>query len=451
MLKRLTTALVASLAFSAAALAEGEKAKPISPDHPWHFGGLTGSHDISQVQRGFQVFWARCSTCHGMEFRRFWHLENIGYTQSEVESLIREYFASQGLTYDSSRYSIINMPHSRTEGAPDLSHAVLANGKTMESGADYIYSLLIGYDRINDPLLGPAMEIEVQDQESDFVQVGETEIAYNEDGSVKSETTKFERATTYLYGEGADWVLRAFVDVRTDFQEFDADGTALPMAVTITHRLDETDPAYEAAYAADHPDYEAPETAEQAWAKRSKAHYHEIASWGAGQYFNEFKSGGILSMAPPFAALDVGHRTDFTVDELLEDASDLEFSDYWLLSNIELQAEILEDLEGVRTALADVPEGAAPRTYQPYADAYDNLQAKIDSMYPETRTALSEDVVAWLAFSSDMQLDTRKRVGFFIVLILGILSILLYFFYREVARIEFAKQAKEGGPWDENH
>lgn len=451
MLKRITTALVASLALGGVAFAEGEKAKPIHPDHPWHFGGLTGSHDISQVQRGFQVYWARCAACHGMEFRRFWHLEKIGYTQSEVEGLLRDYLISQGETYDSSRYSVYNMPVSRASGAPDLTHAVLANGKTMEQGADYIYSLLLGYDRINDAVLGTAAQIEVQDQDSDFVQVGETEVAYNDDGSIKSETTKFERATTYLYGEGDDWILRAFVDIRTDFQEYDADGNALPLATGITHRLDETDPAYEAAYAADHPEYDAPATAEEAWAKRAKAHYHEIASWGAGQFFNEFKSGGILSMASPMASLETGHRTDFTVEELLEDATDLENASYWLLENQDLRLEILEDLEAVREALAGVPNGVVSTQHQPYVEARDDLQAKIDSMPSESKTALSEDVTAWLAYSSDMQLDTRKRVGFIIVSILGLLSIFLYFFYREVARIEFAKQAKEGGPWDENH
>ena len=451
MLKHLTMVLVVALAFGGTALAEAKKAKPISPDHPWHFGGLTGSHDISQIQRGFQVYWARCAACHGMEFRRFWHLENIGYTQSEVEGLIRAYFTSQGLTYDPSRYSVINMPISRVSGAPDLSHAVLANGKTMESGADYIYSLLLGYDRINDPILGPAVEFEVRDQDSDFVRVGGTEVAYNENGLVKSETTKFERTSTYLYGEGEDWVLRAFVDIRTVFQEYDADGSALALVNGITHRLEEFRPSHESAHATDPRAYDAPKTVANAWAKRHDLQYHEIASWGAGQFYNEFKSGGILSMASPLAALETSHRTDFTVEELIADASDLEFADYWLRKNRELQPLILEALPAVRQAYAAIPTSETTASHRPFVEASAELRSLLAQMQPETKAALAEDVTAWFAFSSDMQLSTRKRVGFFIVLILGILSVLLYFFYREVARIEFAKQAKEGGPWDENH
>jgi len=278
-------------AFTGVAGAEGETAKPVSPEEAWHFSGLTGQHEIAQVQRGFQVFWARCAACHGLEFRRFWHLEHLGYAESEVKSLLIESLAAQGLTYDPSTYSIQNFPASRVSGAPDLTHAVLANGKTMEAGGNYIYSLLLGYDRLNDALLGPAVQFELNDSDEAYVQVGDRVTVLDEVGNLQSVTRRFERNNFYLYGEGEDWVLRNFVDVRTDLQEFDSGGFLLPLESSFSHRLEETDLVHEQAYGDDNPDYAVPQDAAAAWAARDKAHFHEIASWAAGQFYNPFKSG----------------------------------------------------------------------------------------------------------------------------------------------------------------
>ena len=271
----LVSALILTTSLSGA---EGEKATPLSPAHPWHFSGLTGQHDIAQVQRGFQVFWAKCAACHGMEFRRFWHLEKIGYSQGEVKNLINTYVTSQGQSFDTSRYAIENFPASRVSGAPDLTHGVLAKGKTMEKGSDYIYSLLLGYDRANDAVLGPAVRSELNQDASAYAQVAAPVTATFDNGAVKSITTRFEKPNFYLYAHDDQWVLRNFVDVRIDFQEFDSQGQALPLVSTLSHRLDETDPAHEAAYAEAHPDYTPPQTAEEAWAKRGQVHFHEIAS-----------------------------------------------------------------------------------------------------------------------------------------------------------------------------
>ncbi len=451
-MSKVVTAVAATLiAVSSWGWAEGEKAKPKSPSHPWHFSGLTGQHDISQVQRGFQVYWAKCAACHGMEFRRFWHLEKIGYTESEVKSMISEYLAGRGQAFDTSTYSIQNMPESRVLGAPDLSHAVLAKGKTMEQGADYIYSLLLGYDRMNDAVLGAASRVDLNEDAAAYVAVGTPVIARFDSGNIKSITRKFEKNNFYLYGSNQDWVLRNFVDIRTDFQEFDADGSTLPLAQSFEHRLDETDPLLERAYARAHAEYRPLEDAESAWVHRSDAHTHTLATWAAGQFYNPFKSGGVLSMASPLVDLENFHRTDFSAEELIADAADLENATYWLVANQDLQPRILDAVEAARAAYEAVPAGLLPAQDRAAANARDVLQDLIDLLHPETKEALSEDVVAWLAFSSDMNLNARKETGLWVVLILGILSLLLYFFYREIARQEFAKQSKYGGPWDDNH
>ena len=108
-------------------------------------------------------------------------------------------------------------------------------------------------------------------------------------------------------------------------------------------------------------------------------------------------------------------------------------------------------MPSLQDAYNAIPEGETASSYRPFYDAAEPVRQLLLQMQPETKDAISEDVVAWLAFSSDMNLSARKETGLWVVIILSILSILLYFFYREIARQEFAKQAKEGGPWDENH
>lgn len=455
MLKRLFAIAALTLAPVVAA-AEGEKAKPKSPSHPWHFSGLTGQHEIAQVQRGFQVYWAKCAACHGMEFRRFWHLEKIGYDESYVQgTLLPAYYAQIGETYNPSNYSIENLPASRVSGAPDLSHAVLAKGKTMEAGADYIYSLMLGYDRMNDAVKGKALATDLATDATPYTQVGQPAVVSYDDGSPKSITTVFERDNFYLYEKEGKWIVRSYVEVQTQIQDFNADGVESSQSVT-TYRLDESDADYEAAYAAAKDGVEAPASSDEAWAQRGKLHMHAIASWTSGQHYNPFKSGGIISMASPLADLETGHRTDFTAEELMVDSSELELATYWLYENNEAQQPLIEAVEEGRPLFAAAMAAGGVGSDTAEARAFDAYkQARItpilDAMHPESKKAIAEDVTAFLAWSSDINLNSRKQVGVYIVLLFAILSILLYFFYREIARQEFAKQEKEGGPWDDNH
>ena len=365
--------------------------------------------------------------------------------------MIREFLAGQGRVFDPSTYSVQNLPESRVSDAPDLTHAVLANGKTMEKGANYLYSLLLGYDRLNDAVLGKAIKSDVNENQNTYVQVGGEDIAVYEDGSTKSVTTRFEKNNFYLYGDQDNWVLRNFVDIRTDVREFDQDGMARPLVNKFSHRLDEAASHHAVAYAAESLEYTSLRTANEVWQKRESAPYHEVLSWASGQFYNPFKDGGILSMRSPLVDLENFHRTNFTVEDLAKDASDLENATYWLRSNQELQPRILTLVPALQEAYDAIPAGETAATYRPFFDAAQPVQNLLDQLQPETKSALAEDIAAWLAFSSDMNLNTRKQTGLYVVVLFAILSILLYFYYREVARHEFARQAKEGGPWDNHH
>ena len=298
MLKRFLSAAFLILA-PTFGFGEGETAKPKAPGQPWNFSGLIGQHDIAQVQRGFQVYWARCAACHGMEFRRFWHLEKIGYAEDYIKNvLITEYYDSLGQTFNASNYSIENLPPSRVSGAPDLSHGVLAQGKTMEAGANYVYSLMLGYDRLNDAVKGKALQTDLSDADSPFTQVGEPAISQNEDGSPKSITTVFERDNFYLYEKDGEWFIRSYVDVRTDIEDFADDGTSQTQSVN-SFRLDEASATSEAEFAAQQDGRDAPADANEAWDMRDQLHMEEVASWTAGLFYNPFKSGGLFPWLPP--------------------------------------------------------------------------------------------------------------------------------------------------------
>ena len=42
----------------------------------------------------------------------------------------------------------------------------------MEAGANYIYSLMLGYDRLNDAVKGKAVATDLSDADAPFTQVG---------------------------------------------------------------------------------------------------------------------------------------------------------------------------------------------------------------------------------------------------------------------------------------
>ena len=70
-------ALLAGLALGGAAGAEETAEHAIEPQ-AWSFGGLTGTYDQAQLQRGFQVFQQVCTACHGLKRVRFRNLAEPG-------------------------------------------------------------------------------------------------------------------------------------------------------------------------------------------------------------------------------------------------------------------------------------------------------------------------------------------------------------------------------------
>ncbi|TVQ32215.1 MAG: cytochrome c1 [Geminicoccaceae bacterium] len=123
----------------------------------WSFTGIFGRYDQAALQRGLQVFETACATCHGLEFVAFRTLMDLGYTEDEVREFASRFWVEDGPDAD-------GMMFERPADLPDRWPAPWANEveaalihgavpidlslitKSRYGGANYVYSLLQGYD-----------------------------------------------------------------------------------------------------------------------------------------------------------------------------------------------------------------------------------------------------------------------------------------------------------------
>lgn len=123
----------------------------------WQFDGIFGHFDRTSLQRGYQVYKEVCASCHGLKRVAYRNLNEIGFSENEIKQIALQYQVTDGpdeegdmfernaLPSDKfvSPYPNENAARSANGGAypPDLSLIV----KARPNGANYIYSLLMGY------------------------------------------------------------------------------------------------------------------------------------------------------------------------------------------------------------------------------------------------------------------------------------------------------------------
>lgn len=145
------------LAGTPASAADGVVA-PI--DVQWPFEGVFGTYDRDALRRGYKVYKEVCSVCHSMEYVTFRNLAEPGgpeFTAGQVKMLASEITVVDGPNSDGEMYERpgepkdhFPSPYPNAEAAaaalgaaaPDLS---LLN-KARSGGADYVYSVLVGYE-----------------------------------------------------------------------------------------------------------------------------------------------------------------------------------------------------------------------------------------------------------------------------------------------------------------
>ena len=136
----------------------------------WSFKGLFGKFDRGALQRGYQVYTEVCSSCHSMKYVSYRNLTEKGgpeFTEAEAKAIAASFEVTDGPNADGEMFSRPGklsdkfvMPYENVKAAqaanggaypPDMSVLVKARG----GGANYIYSLLQGYE---DPPIGVTLD-----------------------------------------------------------------------------------------------------------------------------------------------------------------------------------------------------------------------------------------------------------------------------------------------------
>ncbi|HWU74011.1 MAG TPA: cytochrome c1 [Sphingomonas sp.] len=120
--------------------------------------GVFGKFDKQQLQRGFQVYKEVCSACHSLKYVAFRDLAGLGYSEGQVKAIAAgfdnipsinpdtgEAATRKGVPADHFPLPFANDIAARAANnnaiPPDLSYMTRAR----HGGADYVYSLLTGY------------------------------------------------------------------------------------------------------------------------------------------------------------------------------------------------------------------------------------------------------------------------------------------------------------------
>jgi ubiquinol-cytochrome c reductase cytochrome c1 subunit len=129
----------------------------------WSFKGLFGKFDRGALQRGYQVYTEVCSSCHSMKYVSYRNLAEKGgpeFTEEQVKAIAASFEVTDGPNADGEMFTRpaklsdkFVMPYENIKAAqaanggaypPDMSVLVKARG----GGANYIYSLLQGYEDV---------------------------------------------------------------------------------------------------------------------------------------------------------------------------------------------------------------------------------------------------------------------------------------------------------------
>ncbi len=139
--------------------------------HPRHAGfsfeGPLGKFDQPQLQRGFKVYKEVCAACHSLRHVAFRDLQNIGYSEAQVKAIASEWpievpdlntDTGESITRKATPQDKFPSPYANEIAAkagnnganpPDLS----LMAKARHDGANYVYSLLTGYQKPDPRLL----------------------------------------------------------------------------------------------------------------------------------------------------------------------------------------------------------------------------------------------------------------------------------------------------------
>lgn len=128
---------------------------------PWSFNGLFGKFDRASLQRGYQVYAEVCASCHSMNLLSYRNLSEVGgpsFSAEEVKAIASKVEVLDGPDDSGEMFKRPGKPSDKFASPfPNEKAARAANGgayppnmsvlvKARAGGADYIYSVLMGYE-----------------------------------------------------------------------------------------------------------------------------------------------------------------------------------------------------------------------------------------------------------------------------------------------------------------
>jgi len=127
----------------------------------WSFEGIFGTFDRASLQRGYQVYQEVCSGCHSVQHLSYRNLSEKGgpeFLIEEAKAIASQFEVIDGPNEDGEMFTRAGRLSDKfVDPFPNMKAAAAANGgayppdmsvlaKARKGGADYIYSLLMGYE-----------------------------------------------------------------------------------------------------------------------------------------------------------------------------------------------------------------------------------------------------------------------------------------------------------------
>jgi len=127
----------------------------------WNFEGIFGTFDRASLQRGYQVYQDVCAGCHSAQHLSYRNLSEKGgpeFLPEEAKAIAAQFEVTDGPNEDGEMFTRPGRLSDKfVKPFPNVKAAAAANGgayppdmsvlaKARKGGADYIYSLLMGYE-----------------------------------------------------------------------------------------------------------------------------------------------------------------------------------------------------------------------------------------------------------------------------------------------------------------
>ena len=151
--------IITTLSFADSQHSHGSNTNYLKTD--WSFEGIFGTFDRASLQRGYQVYQDVCAGCHSVQHLSYRNLSEKGgpeFLPEEAKAIAAQFEVTDGPNEDGEMFTRPGRLSDKfVKPFPNVKAAAAANGgayppdmsvlaKARKGGADYIYSLLMGYE-----------------------------------------------------------------------------------------------------------------------------------------------------------------------------------------------------------------------------------------------------------------------------------------------------------------